>query len=118
MALAITVTAVNAVGNQMRVLCTLTPSGSYVAGGDTLDFTTVMGAAHGIGVFVASLPPIDGQGSTTTGYDADFVPGTTLSNGKVKFLTGANTEISASAYPSQLIADTNINFEFIFDKLL
>ena len=115
MALAITVTDVDAGGeNLVSVLGTLTPSGSYATGGDSLDFTSVSAQ------FGASQAPLQVWigGSTGDAYAFVRAASPTLSNGKMKINTASNTELASGAYPARITGDTNIQFEAIFQKLL
>ena len=123
MSLAIKVTGVDVTLSKTRVTVTLTPSGNYVAGGDTIDFSTVQGAADGPEMFLASSPFINGDISTSSsagvGWIASAIPGTTLQNGKVKFIVSSTgAEVAAGAYPAGLLADPNISGEFVFEKFV
>lgn len=95
--------------------CTLTLSGSYVAGGDTLDFTSV---APPIGASLFSYAPTQWtlneqsiKGTALSGFSFYYVPGPTLAlptqagGGLQIFGTGAasgqgGTEVSAGTYAS------------------
>src|SRR5690242_9913046 len=114
MALAINITNVDAGKTDLYVFGTLTPSGSYSTGGDTLDFTTV---ANQIG---ASQAPVQVWVGSTTGDTYAFVRAAspTLANGKIKINTASNTELSAGAYPARITGDTNIQIEAVFSKLI
>lgn len=114
MALAINVVDVDAGENNFYVFGTLTPSGNYASGGDTLDFTTV---ANQIG---ASQAPVQLWVGGTTGDNYAFVRAAspTLANGKIKVNTASNTELAAGAYPARITGDTNIQFEAVFNKLI
>ena len=114
MALAISITDVDAGGQNLCVFGTLTASGSYSTGGDTLDFTTV---ASQIG---ASQAPLQVWIGGSTGDACTFIrtASPTLANGKVKINTASNTELGSGAYPARITGDTNIQFEAIFNKLL
>jgi hypothetical protein len=114
MALAITITDVDAGGHNLCVFGTLAASGSYSTGGDTLDFTTV---AAQLG---ASLAPVQVWvgGSSGDAYSFIRAASPTLANGKVKVNTASNTELGAGAYPARITGDANIQFEAVFHKLL
>ena len=114
MALAIAITDVDAGGHNLCVFGTLTASGSYSTGGDTLDFTTVAGQLS------ASLAPLQVWvgGSTGDAYSFLRAASPTLANGKVKINTASNTELGAGAYPARFTGDANIQFQAIFNKLL
>jgi hypothetical protein len=114
MALAITISDVDAGGQNLCVLGTLTASGSYSTGGDTLDFSTVAGQ------LAASLAPVQIWigGSSGDAYAFIRAASPTLANGKVKINTASNTELGAGAYPARITGDANIQFEATFQKLL
>ena len=114
MALAITISDVDAGGQNLCVLGTLTASGSYSTGGDTLDFSTVAGQ------LAASLAPVQIWigGSSGDAYAFIRAASPTLANGKVKINTASNTELGAGAYPARITGDANIQFEAVFQKLL
>jgi hypothetical protein len=114
MALAITVTDVDAGSQNVSVLGTLAASGSYSTGGDTLDFTA---ASTQVGVSQAPIQVWIG-GSTGDAYAFIRAASPTLANGKVKVNTASNTELGSGAYPSRITGDTNIQFEAIFQKLI
>ena len=112
MALAITITDVDTGTGNIYVFGTITPSGNYSTGGDTLDFTTV---ASRIG---ASQAPVQLWAGGTTGDNYGWFPGTALNNGKIKISTTSATELAAGAYPARITGDVNIQFEAAFRKLL
>ena len=121
MAIAITVLGVDVTLTKTRVQVRLTLSGNYVAGGDTIDFSTVIGAADGPNMFLANGPFINGDISTSSGagvgWIASAIPGTTLQNGKIKFIVSSTgAEVAAAGYAAGLLADPNISGEFIFEK--
>jgi len=114
MALAINITDIDSGAGNLYVFGTLTPSGSYSTGGDTLDFTTV---ASQIG---ASQAPTQVWVGGTTGDTYGFVRAgsPTLANGKIKINTASNTELASGAYPSRITSDANIQIEAVFNKLI
>jgi hypothetical protein len=114
MALAITVTDIDAGSQNVSVFGTLAASGSYSTGGDTLDLTAIS-AQCGV-----SLAPIQVWIGGSSGDAYAFIPAAspTLANGKVKVNTASNTELASGAYPARITGDTNIQFEAIFQKLL
>jgi hypothetical protein len=114
MALAITVTDVDAGSQNVSVFGTLTPSGSYTTGGDTLDFSPI---STQCGVSQAPVEVWVG-GATGDAYAFLRAASPTLANGKVKINTASNVELSSGAYPSRITSDANIQFEAIFRKLL
>ena len=122
MSLAATVVSVDVTNSKIILSGTLVPSGSYAAGGDTLDLTKLIGTSELVPIFLANNPPLIGIVSTSTGYLGAFIPGTTLANGKVKFIVSSTgSEVAAGTYASGasgLTTDANINFRVIFDKLL
>lgn len=116
MALAATVTRVWHDGQQMHVLGTVAASGSYATGGDTLDL-----AVRGLPARNASRW-VELQGES--GFAYRWVPGSGISNGKVKVYgqepTSATagvialSELAAGAYPTGITGDA-IRFHAIFD---
>ena len=114
MALAINITSINSGEGSLYVFGTLTASGSYASGGDTLDFTTV---ASQIG---ASQAPVQVWVGGSTGDNYGFVRAAspTLANGKIKVNTASNTELAAGAYPVRISGDANIQIEAVFSKLI
>lgn len=105
-------------GKMLRIYFTVTPSGSYATGGDTLDLTAVFGTTGlpGYSFPTASLPErVEIQSVKPTSaaqtnlFEYSYVPGTTLANGKFQVFTGAAaqtalTELSAGAYPAGVTA--------------
>ena len=112
MALAITINDVDANAANVYVFGTLSASGSYSTGGDTLDFTTV--AAQ----IPASAAPVQVWVGGTTGDAYSWVKGTAINNQKVKINTASNTELGSGAYPARITGDTGIQFEAVFNKLI
>jgi len=68
MALAITITGVDALAGNIHVLGTLAASGNYATGGDTLDFTTVASQ------IAASQAPLQVRLGGSTGDHYSFHP--------------------------------------------
>ena len=120
MALSVTINNVDHAADSLYVRGSVSASGSYTAGGDTLDFS-------GKGDLPASTPPRDVFIHGVSGFVYEFVRGATLTNNKVKVRgqqpTSATTgvialdEIAAAAYPAGVTGDT-ISFLAVFDKLL
>ena len=86
--------------NFIYALATLTFSGNYPTGGDTLDFTTVADK-------LASDQLVQVFADSQNGNSGYYVPvqGTALNNWKLKAFVGGGTEISAGAYPAGVTAD-------------
>ena len=86
--------------NLYYAIGTLTFTGNYVVGGDTLDFTTVADKLPSTQIIQAFADSQNGN----AGY---YVPvaGTALNNWKLKAFTGGGTEISAGAYPASVTTD-------------
>ena len=86
--------------NFVYAIATLTFSGNYTTGGDTLDFTQIADKLGGSTVIQASADSQNGN----SGY---YVPvqGTALNNWKLKAFTGGGTEIAAGAYPTSVTSD-------------
>ena len=112
MPLAITINDIDAVAANIYVFGTLTASGSYSTGGDTLDFTTVASQ------LAASQAPVKVWVGGSTGDAYSWICGSALNNQKVKINTASNTELASGAYPARITGDTNIQFEAVFNKLI
>ena len=86
--------------NFVYAIATLTISGSYPTGGDTVDFTTVadkLPSTQIIQVFAES------QNGNSGYYIA--VQGSAMNNWKLKAFSGGGTEITAGAYPASVTTD-------------
>ncbi|HEY2353222.1 MAG TPA: hypothetical protein VGH83_11965 [Candidatus Acidoferrum sp.] len=86
--------------NLLYAIGTLTFSGNYATGGDTLDFTTVadkLGSTQIIQVFADSQ-------NGNAGY---YVPvaSAALNGWKLKAFTGGGTELTAGEYPGSVTSD-------------
>lgn len=88
-------------------------SGSYATGGDTLDFTNAgVNSAVPPGIDIGGKVvrvSIDSNGGAASqggigGY-FQFIPGTTLLNGKLKVFSAAGVELAAGAYPAAVTGD-------------
>jgi len=112
MALAITITHMDASNRSVLLFGTLTPSATYSTGGDTLDFTTVGSQVD------ASLVPVQVWVGGTTGDNYAWIPGSALNTGKIKISTASATELASGTYPARISGDTGIQFEATFHKLL
>jgi hypothetical protein len=122
MAAALKLLGIDQTLDKTRVQVGITLTGSYVAGGDTLDFSTLLGQGDGVAVFIANAPFINGDVSFSAGagvgWMASCFPGTTIKNGLLKIIvTSTGAEVAAGAYAAGLTGDTNITGEFIFEKL-
>jgi len=86
--------------NLFYAIGTLTFSGSYTTGGDTLDFTTVADKLPSTQIIQVFADSQNGN----AGY---YVPvaGSALNNWKLKCFSGGGTEISAGAYPGSVTSD-------------
>ena len=86
--------------NFVYAIGTLTFSGNYPTGGDTLDFTQV----------ASQLPSdqiIQVFADSQNGNSGYYVPvqGSALNNWKLKCFSGGGTEVTAGAYPSSVTTD-------------
>ena len=113
MALAATITYIAAIGSQLRVGYKLTPSGTYVTGGDTVNFSTATADPS----FVGTIPQIMALGAPLSldiwsqggNITTVYVPliGLTAAACKMKGYSALTTEFSGgSAYPASVLADT------------
>jgi hypothetical protein len=86
--------------NFVYALATLTFTGSYPTGGDTLDITQVadkLPSAQIVQAFAES------QNGSSNYYVA--VAGSAMNNWKLKAFVGGGTEITAGAYPASVTTD-------------
>jgi hypothetical protein len=86
--------------NFVYAIATLTFSGSYPTGGDTLDFTQVADKLPSTTVIQAFAESQNGN----SGYYI-AVQGTALNNWKLKAFSGGGTEVTAGAYPASVTTD-------------
>lgn len=86
--------------NFIYAVATLSFSGSYPTGGDTLDFTTVADK-------LASDQIVQIFAESQNGNSGYYIPvqGTALNNWKLKAFVGGGTEITAGAYPASVTSD-------------
>jgi len=116
--------AVSGIGhgnNQFRIGVTLTFTGNYPTGGDTVDLTTILGASDDVGVAVFSALPVYVDPALGGGYGAEFIPGSALNNCKLKVFSAPGTELAAGSYAANaalLAASLNNSLDMVFDKLL
>ena len=86
--------------NFVYAIATLTFSGNYPTGGDTIDFTTVADKLPSTTVIQAFAESQNGNG----GYYV-AVQGAALNNWKLKAFNGGGTELTAGAYPASVTTD-------------
>jgi hypothetical protein len=86
----------------------VTFSGSYTTGGDTLDLTATTNPKYFVAAKFGTIPVEFVVCNDAGGCGFEWVPGTTLANGKVKVFSAANTELAAGAYNAALTGDTLI----------
>ena len=86
--------------NFVYAIATLTFSGTYPTGGDTLDFTQVADKLPSSQIVQAFAESQNGNG----GY---YVPvqGSAMNNWKLKAIAAGGTEITAGAYPASVTTD-------------
>lgn len=91
--------------NPDHAIVQVVASGNYTTGGDTLNINpSAITDPNGKGLLGTPLSPttippsIEGQ--NIAGYYAQFVAGTTLANGKVKFYQSQAAELAQAAYPA------------------
>jgi hypothetical protein len=86
--------------NFIYALATLTFSGNYSTGGDTLDFTQIADK-------IASTQVVQAFAQSLNGNSMYYVPvqGSALNNWKLKVFNGGGTELSAGAYPAGVTGD-------------
>jgi hypothetical protein len=86
--------------NFVYAIGTLTFSGNYPTGGDTLDFTQVADKLPSTQIVQAFAESQNGN----SGYYV-VVAGTALNNFKLKAFNGGGTEVTAGAYPASITSD-------------
>jgi len=99
--------------NFVYAVATLTFSGSYVSGGDTLDFTQVADKLPSDTIVQVFAESQNGNG-------LNFyipVPGSAMNNWKLKCFVPAGTEITAGAYPGTVTGDV-VQLSITMRKLL
>jgi hypothetical protein len=121
MALAISVTSVNKVQRDFIVRGSIVASGSYVTGGDTLNFATATFRLGVDGIKSSSAPTSiavwsQGGAAITAYFDYRPILGTTQANNLLQVFVGAGTEVGAGAYPAGVTSDT-IEFEAYFPSV-
>ena len=86
--------------NFAYAIATLTFSGNYPSGGDTLDFTQVADKIPSTQIVQAFAESQNGN----SGYYV-AVAGSAQNNWKLKAFTGGGAEIGAGAYPASVTSD-------------
>lgn len=86
--------------NFVYAIATLSFSGNYPTGGDTLDFTPVADKLPSTQVVQAFAESQNGN----SGYYV-AIAGTALNNWKLKGFSGGGAEITAGAYPASITTD-------------
>jgi hypothetical protein len=86
--------------NFVYAIATLTFTGSYPTGGDTVDFTTVADKLPSTQIIQVFAESQNGNG----GYYI-AVQGSAMNNWKLKAFSGGGTEITAGAYPASVTTD-------------
>ena len=86
--------------NFAYAIATLTFSGSYPTGGDTVDFTQVTDKIPSTQIIQAFAESQNGN----SGYYV-AISGSALNNWKLKAFTGGGTELTAGAYPASVTTD-------------
>jgi hypothetical protein len=112
MPFAISITSVDAAADNVHIFGTLTASGSYTTGGDTLDFTTVGSQV------LASSAPVQVWIGGSTGDSYSWIKGTALNNQKIKINSASASELAAGAYPARITGDASVQIEAVFSKMI
>jgi hypothetical protein len=87
--------------NLVYAIGTLTFSGSYSTGGDTLDLTSISEKLSSSQIVQIVIDSLNGNNMY---YVA--VVGNALNNHKIKIFSAGGTEVSAGAYPGGVTGDT------------
>ena len=84
--------------NFVYAIASLTFSGNYVTGGDTLDFTQISNQ-------LPSDTIVQAFAESQNGNNGYYVPiqGTALNNWKLKAFAGGGTELSPADYPADVV---------------
>ncbi|MDE2102973.1 MAG: hypothetical protein KGL39_37360 [Patescibacteria group bacterium] len=108
MALALSVLSVDTDLRKKEVVVKAVASGNYATGGDTVDLTAVTNPSNRIGGFFGYPGTIEDNSveQGAGGYTAELVPGTSLSNWKLKIYSAPGTELAAGAYPAAITGDS------------
>jgi hypothetical protein len=94
-----------------ELVIALTASGNYVAGGDTINFNNLT-APLGKSDALIGFPGVISDARVVScpfGYKAELIPGTNLTNWKLKIeytgtaVSSAFSELAAAAYPAGLL---------------
>jgi hypothetical protein len=115
MAITITVLPNNTDGsgsNLLYAIGTLTFSGNYVVGGDTLDFTSVADKLPSTQIIQAL---VDSQNASLGKYVP--VQGSGLNNWKLKAYTNAGVELTAVAYSTSFVNLDIVQISIVARKL-
>lgn len=86
--------------NFVYAVATLTFSGNYATGGDTLDFTQITNV-------IPSDTIVQVFAESQNGNSGYYIPvqGATLNSWKLKAFLGGGTEVTAGAYPASVTTD-------------
>ena len=123
MAISVSIQSVDALDNMVQVTGKLILTGSYVTGGDTVNFTTAVQDPLFTGMqpnIPSSQPPFSfsawSQGGNLLNTYAPII-GATQATCKLKICAASTlgTEFSAGVYSAALLAD-NVGFSAIFPK--
>ncbi len=87
--------------NFIYAIATLTFSGNYPSGGDTLDFTSIADK------LASAQPPVQVFAESQNGNAGYYVvvQGSALNNWKLKCFNAGGTEVTAGAYPASVTSD-------------
>ena len=125
MAISVSIQSVDALDNYVQVTGKLIPTGSYVAGGDTVNFTTAVQDPLFTGLTPAvpsSQPPFafsafSQGGNLVNSYSPIIGASQATCKLKVSAASTFGTEFSAGAYSAAILAD-NIGFIACFPKFI
>src|SRR5579859_3213194 len=125
MPIAVTISKVEASGQNLYAQGYLTFSGNYSTGGDTLDFTqaTADPSFQGLNPQIESTGPCDGLAAWSVNGNLLFqyvpIQGNALNNNKIKVSASGTfgTELAAGAYPAGVTGD-KVAWTAAFKKMI
>lgn len=114
MSVALALVGIDQTRRNTRRTFSLTFSGNYTTGGDTINFTTATNPQNQPAALAfGSAPLVFSLSGSIDGYTVEMVPGSGLTNWKIKIFSASGTELSAGAYPAGISGDTNLQLTIV-----